>query len=461
MSRSIQAGDFVHITLGDFSQYYQIRLIANDGIYISPPDDPYAQSVLIFDPNIGQWTVYGTTQEFQIDFLSKEDYDGQTLLESGLLKLPDDLIITIALNLPLADITRMCQTHSRLNELICSNQRYWQLRYLQDIGQPRYLQDIGQPETEVINWKQKYMNNITSDIYVFGNNQYGQLGLGVDDSIPIGPVGSALPESSMGVPRGPTQLPGYRAKLVACGPVQTVFIDQEDDIHVFGRNRQGQLGLGDTDDRSIPTKLPGYKAKSIAGGTFHTVFIDQEDDIYVFGRNDKGQLGLGDITERLTPTKLPGYKAKMVACNGYRTIFIDQEDDIYVFGNNEYGQLGLGDKINRLIPTKLGGYKAKLVACGSYQTVFIDQEDDIYVLTGVGSRRLIPIKLPGYKAKMIACGSIHTIFMDQEDDIYVFGNNGSGQLGLGDTDRRLTPIKLPGYKAKMVACGGKHTVLLI
>jgi hypothetical protein len=47
-------------------------------------------------------------------------------------KLPDELIIVQALNLPLSSLDDLCLTSRRFNELICDNEVFWNQRFLQD-----------------------------------------------------------------------------------------------------------------------------------------------------------------------------------------------------------------------------------------------------------------------------------------------------------------------------------------
>ena len=113
-----------------------------------------------------------------------------------LLLLPPELIIEIALTLSLADLNRLCQSHSYLNKVLCANQTYWKLRYIQDLGDTR---------GKITDWKHAY--KIVGDIYTFGNNFSGQLGLGDTKSRYT-----------------PTQIPNMKAKLVACGGIHTIII---------------------------------------------------------------------------------------------------------------------------------------------------------------------------------------------------------------------------------------------
>ena len=50
-------------------------------------------------------------------------------------------------------------------------------------------------------------------------------------------------------------------------------IDLNDNVWTFGRNRYGQLGLGDQENRSRPEQIIGLKVKVISAGGYHTVVI--------------------------------------------------------------------------------------------------------------------------------------------------------------------------------------------
>ena len=99
------------------------------------------------------------------------------------------------------------------------------------------------------------MNN---EVWSFGGNYYGQLGLG--DNINR---------------YTPTKIPNIIAKSVSYGNFHTVIIDMNNDIWSFGWNCYGHLGLGDNIYIYIntPTKIPNISAKYVSCGYFHTVII--------------------------------------------------------------------------------------------------------------------------------------------------------------------------------------------
>ena len=44
----------------------------------------------------------------------------------------------------------------------------------------------------------------------------------------------------------------------------------------------------------------------------------------------------------------------------------------------------------------------------------------------------------------VAAGAFHTVCVAEDGSVFSFGYNGSGQLGLGDTENRLVPTLLRG-----------------
>ncbi len=85
-------------------------------------------------------------------------------------------------------------------------------------------------------------------------------------------------------------------------------------IFTWGLNQHGQLGLDSAD--ALPmgnqlvwlpqdVKLEEVFFADISAGGYHTIALTNEGKLYVFGRNDDGQLGLGNLHTRRAPTVLP------------------------------------------------------------------------------------------------------------------------------------------------------------
>ena len=107
------------------------------------------------------------------------------------------------------------------------------------------------------------MNN---NVWVFGNNNKGQLGLSNNINRNI-----------------PTKINGIKAKYILCGYRHTLLIDMNNNVWAFGYNKFGQLGLSNNGygtNRNELTKINGIKAKYVSCGANHTVLIDMNNDVW-------------------------------------------------------------------------------------------------------------------------------------------------------------------------------------
>ena len=91
-----------------------------------------------------------------------------------------------------------------------------------------------------------------------------------------------------------------------------------------------------------------------ASGSDHTITLSDDGTAYSFGRNKEGQLGLGHNKNVSLPTPIPNLsKINLISCGGYFTVCVDYEGFIWSFGQNSSGQLGTGNTTNFNIPQKI------------------------------------------------------------------------------------------------------------
>ena len=87
-----------------------------------------------------------------------------------------------------------------------------------------------------------------------------------------------------------------RVRALACGYAHTYALTSEDVVYSFGRNDDGQLGLGHTDARATPQRveaLCGAGVEAVSCGASHAVFRTSAGDVLATGNNSSGQLGQG------------------------------------------------------------------------------------------------------------------------------------------------------------------------
>uniref|UniRef100_A0A8C9I0Q6 Regulator of chromosome condensation n=1 Tax=Piliocolobus tephrosceles TaxID=591936 RepID=A0A8C9I0Q6_9PRIM len=90
---------------------------------------------------------------------------------------------------------------------------------------------------------------------------------------------------------------------LSCGDEHTAVVTRNNKLYVFVSNNWGQLGLGSKSAISKPTcvkALKPEKVKLAACGRNHTLVSTEGGNVYATGGNDEGQLGLGDTEERNT-----------------------------------------------------------------------------------------------------------------------------------------------------------------
>jgi alpha-tubulin suppressor-like RCC1 family protein len=131
------------------------------------------------------------------------------------------------------------------------------------------------------------------DVYAWGANNYGQLGLGYFTS--SAPYGIATPQKIETLSPGGDifDTSGAVTQLVT-GSDFTVALTESGDIYSWGSGFNGDLGIGSNTNQSTPQKISLSDVVELAGGGSFVVARTATGDVYSWGWNNYGQLGLGD-----------------------------------------------------------------------------------------------------------------------------------------------------------------------
>jgi alpha-tubulin suppressor-like RCC1 family protein len=164
-------------------------------------------------------------------------------------------------------------------------------------------------------------------------------------------------------------------------------------VFSFGRNMFGQLGHGDTDDKSQFCPILSLdNIVSIACGSTHTVFADKDGNAYGCGSNKYCKLG--DATEDkefLFPTNInldnsiPSLRVKEVFCGDHCSAFLSSDKQLVLAGSNTSGQLS-HDLFKKDIlvvspPMVLPNVECDLFAGGSQHCLFWGKRNPTTALT--------------------------------------------------------------------------------
>ena len=97
-------------------------------------------------------------------------------------------------------------------------------------------------------------------------------------------------------------------KQVFCEYYHTFILKNDGSLWGCGYNDSGQLGLNDINDRTTFTQATtniNNDVKQVFCSRYHTFILKTDGTVWTCGYNSYGQLGLGDTTDRTTFTQVP------------------------------------------------------------------------------------------------------------------------------------------------------------
>ena len=190
-------------------------------------------------------------------------------------------------------------------------------------------------------------------------------------------------------------------------------------VWTWGDNTYGQLGTGDNNAKASPIKVTALEnIIDISVGYYNTVCVKEDGTVWSFGYNGYGQLGDGTGSERNTPVQVikeDGTELKnivKVAAGTYKTVALDADGNVWIWGYR-YGSTA----------RKLSGLEKIIDISANYAADYTGKVFKIDDLTELEVENVIRIS-EGYN---------HTLLLRQDGKGYSFGENGKGQLGLGNS----------------------------
>uniref|UniRef100_A0A5F8AHY4 X-linked retinitis pigmentosa GTPase regulator n=1 Tax=Macaca mulatta TaxID=9544 RepID=A0A5F8AHY4_MACMU len=275
-------------------------------------------------------------------------------------------------------------------------------------------------------------------LYVFGSNNWGQLGLGS--------------KSTISKPTCVKALKPEKVKLAACGRNHTLVSTEGGNVYATGGNDEGQLGLGDTEERNtfhvISFFTSEHKIKQLSAGSNTSAALTEDGRLFMWGDNSEGQIGLKNVTNVCVPHQVTiGKPVSWISCGYYHSAFVTTDGELYMFGEPENGKLGLPNQLlsNHRTPQLVSEIPEKViqVACGGEHTVVLT-ENAVYTFglgqfgqLGLGtflfetSEPKVIENIRDHTISYISCGENHTALITDIGLMYTFGDGRHGKLGLG------------------------------
>ena len=333
-----------------------------------------------------------------------------------------------------------------------------------------------------IKWERQGQDNIVlmdnGDVWVWGRNAYGELGVGNTSNVLVPTKVTAL----NGVNIVDVQLSkGYYNTGSNYGN-HTLFLVDDGSLYACGHNGQGQLGIGNTISQSTPQLLSKSDwvkiyAMGPAGGGF-SAGIDTSGDLYMWGYNARGQLGIGSTTNQSTPQLVNAFGgvtvSKFSGAHGYGTTYVNYGSSmcllstgaVYTWGHNAEGNLGTGNTTQYNTPQHISGLGTDnqdiLMAHSAYGVSYVIKDDQSIVASGYNNRgqlgdgtttnrsthQTIPNSFRSGRTitQLKTVGSItytSTVILYDDGYIQACGYNDNGNYGTGTdlaTNTSLQPV---------------------
>ncbi|TAL62002.1 MAG: hypothetical protein EPN85_03510, partial [Bacteroidetes bacterium] len=280
-------------------------------------------------------------------------------------------------------------------------------------------------------------------VWAWGNNSNGQLGV------------TGVPSSDVPVQVG---LTGVIA--ISAGQYHSMALKSDGTVWTWGYNGYGQLGDSTYNMSTIP--VPTYTTLvnviAISAGGNHSMALKNDSTVWTWGQNYDGQLGLGTMYDSLYPCKVPGL-TKVIAIDGggSHSLAVKNNGTVLAWGNNGNGQLGDGTQAPKSSPVLVNILNNVVdVSAGSSHCLALKSDSTVWQWGADLPMPMIttppegspPVVLANNPAKVaglsgifeIGAGNIHALAYKNNETAFGWGNNGNGQLGIGNYNDTETPV---------------------
>ncbi|KAG8934737.1 hypothetical protein FRC02_009318 [Tulasnella sp. 418] len=322
-------------------------------------------------------------------------------------------------------------------------------------------------------------------LFVFGNGDMGQFGLGTDT---LGDITRPRLHKwfDEAVRNGTLGGEGAGLEAVAVGGMHSLVIDELGRVWSWGINDNAALGritVGHQDpetnepvDSDVFESQPmvvqslvdeNFRAINVAAGDSVSVAIGEKGEVRAWGsfRSSDGLLGFngrpGAPRTQFTPIELHGMSKNIihsVASGTDHVVALDTTGHVFTWGDGQQHQLGRRiierRRLNGLDPERLALRDIVHVASGAWHSFAIDKEGYVYGwgLNSMGQVGVAPedqwdetVKVPtiiraldpeklghGRRVISISGGEHHTLFLLNDGTVYACGRCDGHQLGLAD-----------------------------
>ena len=301
------------------------------------------------------------------------------------------------------------------------------------------------------------------DVYAWGYNFYGNLGVGDYDDR-----------------SKPTKITNLSNVIQLAGGAQfALALDANGHVWAWGANGSGQLGLGTTSFRqATPVQVPGLdNVVWISAGLDFSIVVKADGTVWGWGANQNGQLAFTDTSEQHSPVQSP-YLSDVLQVEAGRehVVALKSDSTVWCWGyRGFFGEGSLGDGLTSGYtrnPVQAQGLSGiVMVEAGRSSSYAITNSGIVYewgLLAGNLSGNpysAVPTLKSGLSGVVALSGNgMNTLGVDYEGRLWFWGVTEYGASGLGTEDNRqiATPVQVSMVDStSMVACAGGRNFFIV
>jgi alpha-tubulin suppressor-like RCC1 family protein len=295
-------------------------------------------------------------------------------------------------------------------------------------------------------------------LWGWGLNLRGQVGVDRTDALRVDTIAYLSP-AQIGT--------AHDWVAVSAGGAHSLALKADGSLWAWGENDAGQLGLGDTSDRSSPVRVGSADdwAAISAGSSStpaHSLALKSDGSLWAWGSNSSRQLGLQYSSGELSPVRVDTANDWVAASAGVdHTLAVRANGTLWAWGDNYVGQLGLGDNLQwyssgRWHPVQVGTATDWVgVSAGDFFSVAVKADGSVWAW-GSNFREVLGPGYtgpPGYESAPVRIGSsndwarvdagqYYNLAVRSDGTLWGWGANVVGNLGLGDRTDRSSPTQV-------------------
>ena len=188
--------------------------------------------------------------------------------------------------------------------------------------------------------------SLSGDLYLWGNNEYGQLGDQVSSN-------KAIPNKLVNQDLNISEIKNFY------GTYYTSFIiTSSNKLYSFGSNVNGLLGKGNNNftitniqpisEVTINSLAPQEFIVRMSTSEQHVLALSNFGNVYAWGRGTEGQLGYGGLDTLSSPAKLSlsmllqNELVSNISAGSFSSMILTNQGRVFTFGANNNGELGNG-----------------------------------------------------------------------------------------------------------------------